>query len=84
MPTAVGSINGKRVEVLKDTWRTGVDVRRNLVSKSHLLGKESGVTLNNDSKQRCPAVHINIYQSTLIKTELFQHNLINVSYLTAC
>ena len=26
----------------------------------------------------------NIYQSPLILTELFQHNLINVSYLTAC
>ena len=25
-----------------------------------------------------------IYQSPLIFTELFQHNLINVSYLTAC
>ena len=25
-----------------------------------------------------------IYQSTLKLTELFQHNLINVSYLTAC
>ena len=25
-----------------------------------------------------------IYQSPLILTELFQHNLINVSYLTAC
>ena len=29
--------------------------------------------------------HDNIfYQSPLILTELFQHNLINVSYLTAC
>ena len=28
--------------------------------------------------------YINIYQSPLILTELFQHNLINVSYLTAC
>ena len=27
---------------------------------------------------------LNIYQSPLILTELFQHNLINVSYLTAC
>ena len=27
---------------------------------------------------------INPYQSPLIFTELFQHNLINVSYLTAC
>ena len=26
----------------------------------------------------------NYYQSSLILTELFQHNLINVSYLTAC
>ena len=25
-----------------------------------------------------------VYQSPLIITELFQHNLINVSYLTAC
>ena len=28
--------------------------------------------------------YIFIYQSPLILTELFQHNLINVSYLTAC
>ena len=31
--------------------------------------------------QRTCIVH---YQSPLILTELFQHNLINVSYLTAC
>ena len=30
------------------------------------------------------AVNIDIYQSPLILTELFQHNLINVSYLTTC
>ena len=29
-------------------------------------------------------VGFGIYQSPLILTELFQHNLINVSYLTAC
>ena len=28
--------------------------------------------------------HMCFYQSPLILTELFQHNLINVSYLTAC
>ena len=28
--------------------------------------------------------HICFYQSPLILTELFQHNLINVSYLTTC
>ena len=27
---------------------------------------------------------INVYQSPQILTESFQHNLINVSYLTAC
>ena len=30
------------------------------------------------------ALGTNVYQSPLILTELFQHNLINVSYLTAC
>ena len=29
-------------------------------------------------------VGISFYQSPLMLTELFQHNLINVSYLTAC
>ena len=29
-------------------------------------------------------VGISFYQSPLISTELFQHNLINVSYLMAC
>ena len=36
------------------------------------------------SKNRCAKPHCNLYQSPLILTELFQHNLINVSYLTAC
>ena len=30
------------------------------------------------------STRVSIYQSPLISTELFQHNLINVSYLTAC
>ena len=29
-------------------------------------------------------IDISLYQSPLILTELFHHNLINVSYLTAC
>ena len=32
----------------------------------------------------CHSHDIFFYQSPLILTELFQHNLINVSYLTAC
>ena len=36
-------------------------------------------------KETCKSQNINpIYQSPLVLTELFQHNLINVSYLTAC
>ena len=31
-----------------------------------------------------PSYGFPLYQSPLILTELFQHNLINVSYLTAC
>ena len=31
-----------------------------------------------------PLICNTFYQSPLILTELFQHNLINVSYLTAC
>ena len=34
------------------------------------------------AKQHSPRIHV--YQSPLILTELFQRNLINVSYLTAC
>ena len=30
------------------------------------------------------SIYTAVYQSPLILTELFQHNLINVSYLTAC
>ena len=32
----------------------------------------------------CLVLHIMLYQSPQILTELFQHNLTNVSYLTAC
>ena len=31
-----------------------------------------------------PCTYVESYQSPLILTELFQNNLINVSYLTAC
>ena len=46
--------------MLRDTGYTGVVVRRSLVSEGQMLGKESGVTIINDSKQRCPLSHINV------------------------
>ena len=60
LPTAVGTINGKEVRVLRDTGCTGVVVRRSLVSDGQMLNKQSGVTLINNYKQRCPVARINI------------------------
>ena len=60
LPTAIGTINGKEVRVLRDTGCTGVVVRRSLVSDGQMLNKQSGVTLINNYKQRCPVAHINI------------------------
>ena len=58
--TAVGTVNGKEVRVLRDTGCTGVVVRRSLVSDGQMLNKQSGVTLINNYKQRCPVARINI------------------------
>ena len=60
MPTAGGTVNGKEVRVLRDTGCTGVVVRRSLVSDGQMLNKQSGVTLINNYKQRCPVARINI------------------------
>ena len=58
LPTAIGTINGKEVRVLRDTGCTGVVVRRSLVSDGQMLNKQSGVTLINNYKQRCPVALI--------------------------
>ena len=60
LPTAVGTVNGKEVRVLRDTGCTGVVVRRSLVSNGQMLNKQSGVTLINNYNQRCPMARINI------------------------
>ena len=60
LPTAVGTVNGKEIRVLRDTGCTGVVVRRSLVSDCQMLNKQSGVTLINNYKQRCPMARINI------------------------
>ena len=44
---------------MRDTGCTGVVVRRSLVSDGQMLNKQSGVTLINNYKQRCPVAHIN-------------------------
>ena len=60
LPTAVGTVNGKEVRVLRDTGCTGVVVRRSLVSDGQMLNKQSGVTLINNYKQGCPMARIYI------------------------
>ena len=60
LPTAIGTVNGKEVRVLRDTGCTGVVVRRSLVSDGQMLNKQSGVTLINNYRQRCPVARINI------------------------
>ena len=60
LPTAIGTVNGNEVRVLRDTGCTGVVVRRSLVSDGQMLNKQSGVTLINNYKQRYPVARINI------------------------
>ena len=60
LPTAIGTVNGKEIRVLRDTGCTGVVVRRSLVSDGQMLNKQSGVTLVNNYRQRCPMARINI------------------------
>ena len=60
LPTAIGTVNGKEIRVLRDTGCTGVVVRRSLVSDGQMLNKQSDVTLINNDKQRCPMARINI------------------------
>ena len=60
MPTAPGTDDGQKVVVLRDTGCTGLVVRRNLVSQDQLIGKESTVTLIDETTRRHPLAVINV------------------------
>ena len=60
MPTAQGTVNGKKVIALRDTGCTGCVVRRIIVSSGQLLGKESDVALIDESTQRYPLAMVEI------------------------
>ena len=60
LPTAQGTVNGKKVIALRDTGCTGCLVRRSLVSSDQLLGKESDVTLIDESTQKYPLAVVEI------------------------
>ena len=49
LPTAQGTVNGKEVIAMRDTGCTVCVIRRSLVSSDQLLGKESDVTLINET-----------------------------------
>ena len=54
MPTAEGTVNSRKVEVLRDTGCTCCTVKCSLVSDDQLIGKESYVTLIDETTQRYP------------------------------
>ena len=60
LPTAEGTVNGRKVEVLRDTGCTCCTVKRSLVSDDQLIGKESYVTLIDETTQRYPMSIIDV------------------------
>ena len=60
MPTAEGTVNGRNVEVLRDTGCTCCTVKRSLVSDDQLIGKESYVTLIDETTQKYPLAVIDV------------------------
>ena len=54
MPTVKDTVNGRNVEVLRDTGCTCCTVKRSLGSDDQLIGKESYVTLIGETTQRYP------------------------------
>ena len=57
LPTAEGTVNGRKVEVLRDTMCTCCTVK---LSDDHLIVKESYVTLIDESTQRHPLAVIDV------------------------
>ena len=61
LPTAQGTVNEeKNVIALRDTGCTGCVIRRSLISDDQLIGKESDVTLIDETTQRYPLAVIDI------------------------
>ena len=60
LPTAEGTVNGRKVEVLHDTGCTCCTVKRSLVSDDQLIGKESYLTLIDETTQRYPLAVIDV------------------------
>ena len=74
LPTAEGTVNGRKVEVLRDTGCTCCTVKRSLVSDDQLIGKESYVKLIDETTQKYPLAVIDVDCPFFTgKTEAFVH-----------
>ena len=60
LPMAQGTVNGTKVIALGDTGCTGCVIRRSLISDDQLIGKESDVTLIDETTQRYPLAVIDV------------------------
>ena len=60
LPTAEGTVDSRKVKVLRDTGCTCCTVKRSLVSDDQLIGKESYVTLIDETTQRYPLAVIDV------------------------
>ena len=60
LPTAEGTVNSRKVEGLRDTGCTCCTVKHSLVSDDQLIGKESYVTLIDETTQRYPLAVIDV------------------------
>ena len=60
LPTAVCTVNSRKVEVLRDMGCTCCTVKRSLVSDDQFIGKASFVTLIDETTQRYPLTVIDV------------------------
>ena len=60
LPTTEGTVNGRKVEVLRDTGCTCCTVKRSLVFDDQLIGQESYVTLIDETTQKYPLSVIDV------------------------
>ena len=60
LPTAEGTVNSRKVEVLHDTGCTCCTIKHSLVSDYQLIGKESYITLIYETTQRYPLAVIEV------------------------
>ena len=56
----MGALNGRKVDILRDTGCTTVTVRKNLISDNCLTGREAYVTLIDETRLKYPFAMIDI------------------------